>query len=68
MAGQPLPRGGEPHGALAAVDERDIELALQRGDLLRDGRRSERQRAGGRADAAVLATASSTLSLRTSNM
>ena len=45
---------GEPHAAAVALHDRLADLALERGELLRDGRRREVERVGGRRDGAVL--------------
>ena len=44
---------GEPHAARAALDEDGAGLALERGDLLRDGRLRERERFGGGGERAL---------------
>ena len=44
---------GQPHPAAVAVEQRDAGLALQRGELLRDGGRREGERAGGGRDRAA---------------
>ena len=54
VAGQPLARRRQPYGALRPVDECDVELALERGQLLRDSRRGEGQRTCGGRNPAVL--------------
>ena len=46
VADDRLARLGEPHAARAALHERGAGLALERGDLLRDGGLRERQRLG----------------------
>ena len=41
---------GQPDAAAVALEQRDPDLALERGELLRDRRRRERERLGGRRD------------------
>ena len=53
MAHERLARLGEPDAARVALDERAAGLALERGDLLRDGGLREGQRLGGGAERAA---------------
>ena len=54
VADEHLRGAGEPHAAAVALHDRLADLALERRELLRDGRRREVERVGGRRDGAVL--------------
>jgi len=47
-------RAGQPHAAAVALDHRLADLALERGELLRDGGRREVERVGGGSERPVL--------------
>ena len=54
VTGQALARSRQPYRALCPVDQRDVELALEGGQLLGHGRWGEGQRSGGCRNPAVL--------------
>ena len=54
MAHERAPRVGQADAAHAALDERRPGLALERGDLLRDGGLGERERLRGGGERAAL--------------
>ena len=55
MLGEPVRGVGEPHAAADALEQRHAGLALELGQLLRDGGRRVGQRVGDRGDRPALA-------------